>query len=98
MLEARDITVKYGSRKAVSSISLALEPNRVTAILGPNGAGKSTLLRTLNGAMQPGCGAVRLDGQPLNSYSRRLIGSRIAVVAQEADLRFPVTGFEFVLR
>ena len=97
MLEARDITVKYGSRKAVSSISLALEPNRVTAIIGPNGAGKSTLLRTLNGAMQPVSGEVRLDGQALNCYSRRTIAKRIAVVAQEADLRFPVTVFEFVL-
>src|SRR5882762_6303340 len=97
MLEARDITVKYGSRLAVSNVSLALEPNRVIAIIGPNGAGKSTILRTLNGAVQPVSGDIRLDGRSLNSYSRRAIAKRIAVVAQEADLRFPVTVFEFVL-
>lgn len=97
MLEACEISVKYGSRLAVSSVSLKLEPNRVTAIIGPNGAGKSTVLRTLNGALPPAAGQILLDQQPLNSYSRRAIAKRVAVVAQEAELRFPVTVFEFVL-
>ncbi len=97
MLEARDITVKYGSRLAVSKISLTLEPQRVTAIIGPNGAGKSTMLRTLNRGLEPASGEILLDGRALHSYSRRAIAKRIAVVAQEADLRFPVTVFEFVL-
>jgi iron complex transport system ATP-binding protein len=97
MLEARDITVTYGSRVAVSGVSLALAPHQVTAIIGPNGAGKSTMLRTLNGGLEPASGQLLLDGQPLDSYSRRAIAKRVAVVAQEADLRFPVTVFEFVL-
>lgn len=97
MLIARDITVNYGDRVAVSRVSLELAPHRITAIIGPNGAGKSTMLRTLNGGMKLAAGSVSLDGQPLASFSRRGIAKRIAVVAQEADLRFPVTVFEFVL-
>jgi len=97
MLEAHNITVKYGSRLAVSNVSLTLAPERVTAIIGPNGAGKSTMLRTLNGALRPASGDILLDGRALDAYSRRAVAKRIAVVAQEADLRFPVTVFEFVL-
>jgi len=97
MLEANDITVRYGLRLAVANVSLTLEPQRITAIIGPNGAGKSTMLRTLNGGLEPSSGELLLDGQPLMAYSRRVIARRIAVVAQEADLRFPVTVFEFVL-
>lgn len=97
MLEARDITVQYGLRSAVSDISLTLASRQVTAIIGPNGAGKSTTLRALNGGLQPVAGEVLLDGRPLKSFSRLAIARRIAVVAQEADLRFPVTVFEFVL-
>jgi len=97
MLKANDITVSYGERVAVSNISLELAPRRITAIIGPNGAGKSTMLRTLNGGMKPTAGEISLDGQSLVAYSRRAIAKRIAVVAQEADLRFPVTVFEFVL-
>ena len=97
MLKASNITVSYGERVAVSKVSLNLETGRITAIIGPNGAGKSTVLRTLNGGMKPSAGEISLDGQALASYSRRAIAKRIAVVAQEADLRFPVTVFEFVL-
>jgi iron complex transport system ATP-binding protein len=97
MLEARNISVKYGPRLAVSEVSLTLAPHEVTTIIGPNGAGKSTVLRTLNAGVPAVSGEILLDGRPLNSYSRRAIARRIAVVAQEAELRFPVTVFEFVL-
>jgi iron complex transport system ATP-binding protein len=97
MLEARDISVKYDHRLAVASLSLTLKAREITAVIGPNGAGKSTLLRALNGQVSRSAGAILLDGQPLDRLSRRTISRRIAVVAQEAELRFPVTVFEFVL-
>ena len=97
MLEVKNITVNYGPRTAVSDVSLRVNAGEIIAIIGPNGAGKSTLLRTLNGSLRTTQGEVLLDGQPLASFARRSIARRIAVVAQEADLRFPVTVIEFVL-
>lgn len=97
MLEARDITIDYGRRQVVASISLRPEPGQVIAIIGPNGAGKSTLLRALNGSLGTSSGEILLEGKPVKSFSRRAVARRIAVVAQEADLRFPVTVMEFVL-
>jgi iron complex transport system ATP-binding protein len=97
MLEAKNITINYGLREAVVDISLRAEPGEILAIIGPNGAGKSTLLRTLNASLTVTRGEVLLDGKPLDSYARRTIARRVAVVAQEADLRFPITVMEFVL-
>jgi ABC-type cobalamin/Fe3+-siderophores transport system ATPase subunit len=97
MLEARNITINYGQREAVAGISLRAQPREVIAVIGPNGSGKSTLLRALNGSLAPSRGEIVLDGQSLHSYARRAIARRIAVVAQEADLRFPVTVMEFIL-
>jgi iron complex transport system ATP-binding protein len=97
MLEALDISVKYDERVAVAGVSLRAEPNELTAVIGPNGAGKSTLMRALNGALAVAGGEILLDGKPLRSFARRAVGRRIAVVAQEAELRFPVTVTEFVL-
>ena len=97
MLEARNLTVAYDGRVAVSDVTLSLNQGEITAIIGPNGAGKSTLLRTLNGQLPRSSGAVLLDGDPIERLSRRNISRRIAVVAQEAELRFPVTVLEFVL-
>lgn len=98
MLEAQDISITYGEREAVAGVSLAAMPREMIMIVGPNGAGKSTLMHALNGAIRPARGEIFLDGKPLRSYSRRAaISRRIAVVAQEAELRFPVTVMEFVL-
>ncbi|MCM3870521.1 MAG: ABC transporter ATP-binding protein [Pyrinomonadaceae bacterium] len=97
MLQAENITIKYGSRLAVSDVSLNVRPGEIIAILGPNGAGKSTLLRALNGGLKPSSGQVLLEGHSLNQYPRRVISRHIAVVAQEGDVRFPVTVLEFVL-
>jgi iron complex transport system ATP-binding protein len=97
VLEAFNITINYQDRAAVKDVSLRLEPGKLVAILGPNGAGKSTLLRAFNGAIAPSSGEVLLEGKPLRSYARRVVARHIAIVAQEADLRFPVMVFEFVL-
>jgi len=97
VLEARDLTISYNDRVAVSNVTLTLVAGEITALVGPNGAGKSTLLRSLNGQVARTSGEVFLDGQPIEKYNRRTIGRRVAVVAQEAELRFPVTVLEFVL-
>ena len=97
MLEALEITITYDDRIAVADLTLSLNPGEITAIIGPNGAGKSTLLRALNGQLPLSSGAILLDGRPLERLNRRTISRRIAVVAQEAELRFPVTVLEFVL-
>ena len=47
-IEARDLSISYGSFRAVKEINLQLESQKVTAIIGPSGCGKSTLLRSFN--------------------------------------------------
>jgi iron complex transport system ATP-binding protein len=97
MLEAKNISINYDDRNAVRDVSLIADPGNVIAILGPNGAGKSTLLRALNGSIVPAAGEILLDGRPVRTFARRVVARHIGMVAQEADLRFPVTVFEFVL-
>ena len=97
MLEARNLTIRYGDRIAVENVSIELRPGAITALIGPNGAGKSTLLRSLNGQIKPALGQVTLNDQPIEKLSRRGVAKRITVVAQEAELRFPITVQEFVL-
>src|SRR5688572_16728055 len=97
MLEAKDISVDYGERRAVTNVSLEVNPGKMTAIVGANGAGKSSLLRVLNGSIEPSAGQILLDGKPLASFARRTVGRRIAVVTQEALLAFPVSVLEYVL-
>lgn len=47
-IQVKDLSVWYGSKQAVRSVSVNIQPRKVTAIIGPSGCGKSTLLRTFN--------------------------------------------------
>jgi len=51
----------YGPTKALSDISLEIEPRKVTALIGPSGCGKSTFLRCLN-RMNDTIPGTRVDG------------------------------------
>src|SRR5437763_5097128 len=97
MLEARKISVNYDAREAVADGSLRAHTGKLIAVIGPNGAGKSTVLRALHGSVKVSRGEVMLDERRIDSYARRAVARQIAVVAQEADLRFPVMVMEFVL-
>ena len=97
MIEARDISVRYGERAVLDGVSFELKDGDVLALLGANGAGKTTLVRSLNATLALSAGEIILDGRPLAQLSRREIASRVAVVAQENETRFPVTVTEFVL-
>jgi iron complex transport system ATP-binding protein len=74
-----------------------LQENKIVAVLGANGAGKTTLLKSLNGSLPITKGFILLDEKLLESFSRREIARKIAVVAQENETKFPVTVLEFVL-
>ena len=97
MLEARNISVRFGDREVLHDVSLNVRAGETIALLGPNGAGKTTLLRSLNGTVRLDMGEVLLDGKLIGDLSRREIARNIAVVAQENETKFPITVMEFVL-
>ena len=97
MLEVQNISVSYGERMVLDDVSFGLREGEIIALLGANGAGKTTLIKALNGTLPIASGGITLDGESLSAMSRRVIASKIAVVAQENETRFPVTVLEFVL-
>src|SRR4051812_43432005 len=64
MIEAHDLTKRYGAKTAVDRISFTVEPGSVTGFLGPNGAGKSTTMRMIMGLDRPSAGRVTVNGKP----------------------------------
>ncbi|MEU3688932.1 ABC transporter permease subunit [Streptomyces narbonensis] len=69
-LRAEDLTLTYpGGITALSHVTLALTPSRITALVGPNGAGKSTLFDCLAGTLHPrhSQGLIMLGGTDITS-------------------------------
>ena len=63
LIAARDITMAFGSFKAVDGASLAVAAGEILGLIGPNGAGKSTLFNCLTGDLTPTSGSVAFTGR-----------------------------------
>ncbi|MDQ6799718.1 MAG: ABC transporter ATP-binding protein [Acidobacteriota bacterium] len=64
LLEAKNVTIRFGGLTAVSDFNLVLEPNELVGLIGPNGAGKTTIFNILTGVYQPSEGGVFVAGKP----------------------------------
>ncbi|MEU6260355.1 ABC transporter ATP-binding protein [Streptomyces sp. NPDC047043] len=67
MIEASELTKRYGDKTVVDHLSFTVKPSEVTGFLGPNGAGKSTTMRMIVGLDSPTAGKVTVNGR---SYAR----------------------------
>ena len=63
LLEARDVTVRFGGITAVSGASLTVEPGQVQGLIGPNGAGKTTTFNVISGLQPPTEGRILIDDE-----------------------------------
>lgn len=74
LLEASDVSMRYGRRKLFRSISASFSNGDRVSIVGPNGSGKTTLLKILSGLERPTSGNVSLtiDSKVIDSTDRPL--------------------------
>ncbi len=65
VLDARDLTMRFGGVTAVSDFSMAIRKNRIAGLIGPNGAGKTTSFNMITGYYRPSEGSVRFGGRDI---------------------------------
>lgn len=79
MIEARNLTRKFGDLTAVDNLTFHIKPGEVFGFLGPNGAGKTTTMRILTGLISKTEGEVRIAGYDVSDESdslkiRKIVG------------------------
>jgi branched-chain amino acid transport system ATP-binding protein len=67
MLEAMDVTVRFGGLVAVRGASISLREGEIVGLIGPNGAGKTTLFNAIAGFVRPEAGQILLRGRDITS-------------------------------
>jgi len=90
MIEAHDLTRRYGDFTAVNGISLSVKEGEILGMLGPNGAGKTTTIRMITGFLPPTSGTVTVDGKDLFESpreARRQLGYLPENVALYPEMR-----------
>ncbi|MDT8399708.1 MAG: ABC transporter ATP-binding protein [Pseudomonadales bacterium] len=65
MLEAKNLSRKYGDFLAVDDVSFTISSGEIVGLLGPNGAGKTTIMKMLSAYLEPDQGVITIDGLDL---------------------------------
>ena len=101
-MAARNVSVFYGAKQAVSDVSIDIDMEHVTAFIGPSGCGKSTFLRTMNRMNDtiPSArvqGNITLDGEDIYAPAMDVVQlrARVGMVFQKPN-PFPKSIYENV--
>ena len=75
ILEARDITIRFGGLEALNGLSFAVGAGQIVSLIGPNGAGKTTLLNTITGVYPLDSGEIFFRGDPISRLKTHQIAA-----------------------
>jgi ABC-type branched-subunit amino acid transport system ATPase component/ABC-type branched-subunit amino acid transport system permease subunit len=68
LMEANDITVRFGGLTAVNAASIKVGAGEIVGLIGPNGAGKTTLFNAVLGLNSPANGKVSIHGRDVTGW------------------------------
>lgn len=81
MIQARDLTKRYGKLTALQGLNMKAEPGSIFGLVGYNGAGKTTLLKCAVGMFRPEEGKVLVEGE--NVYDNAAVKRSMFFVPDE---------------
>lgn len=93
MLEAKNLTKRYGSHTALNSLNLRIQPGEIFALLGQNGAGKTTTINLFLGFIEPTEGTASINGISVAENPKE-IKKYIAYIPETVMLYPNLTGLE----
>ncbi|MEU0598726.1 ABC transporter ATP-binding protein [Streptomyces sp. NPDC006393] len=97
VLEARDVTMRFGGLTAVRSVDFTVNSGEIVGLIGPNGAGKTTFFNCLTGLYVPTEGTVAYQGKVLPPKPHLVTQAGIARTFQNIRLFANMTVLENVL-
>ena len=93
MLEARNLTKRYGSHTALNNLNLSIQPGEIFALLGQNGAGKTTTINLFLGFIEPTEGTALINGISVSENPQE-IKKHLAYIPETVMLYPNLTGIE----
>ena len=73
LLRCDSLSMQYGSKTALDSISLSIPRGRIIGLLGPNGSGKTTLIKLINGLLTPTSGHLYIEGMEPGAETKKVV-------------------------
>jgi ATP-binding cassette subfamily B protein len=83
-IEMKDISITYGQKPALKSVSFKVKAGSKIAIIGPTAAGKTQLLYLLTGLIGQTSGEVLFDDRPITDYDSEYFHRQVGFVFQDS--------------
>ena len=83
-IETLDLVKRYGARRALDGLTLAVPRFAVLGLIGPNGAGKTTWMMSVAGFLRPASGSINLLG--VGPFEPTVHCGRITILPQDSEL------------
>ena len=96
MIEVKNLTKKYGTKKVVDDVSMKIEKGKITSFIGPNGAGKSTVMSMITRTLKIDEGEVFIEGKELGDWDSKELSKKIAILKQSNHINIRLTIRELV--
>ena len=93
MLEAKNLTKKYGNHTALNNLNLTIKEGEIFALLGQNGAGKTTTINLFLGFIEPTEGSASINGVSVAENPQE-IKKYLAYIPETVMLYPNLTGLE----
>ena len=90
ILQVRDLTVAYGPKTAVDTVSFEIRRGEIFGLLGPNGAGKTSTLSAIEGLVKPRSGTILLDSIDSRRHpnqARARMGVQLQATSFQSELK-----------
>ena len=91
MIEAKNLTVRYGGVTALDDVSLMIPDRKIISIVGANGAGKSTTINAISRMVPLAKGGIFLDGEALNLRPHEIVQRGIVQVPEGRKIFSAIT-------
>jgi iron complex transport system ATP-binding protein len=91
LLQGFELGLSLGRQLILEEVDIELRAGEMLGLIGPNGAGKSSLLKLLAGLLEPNTGRLQLDHRDYRQIPLEQRAQRIAWLAQQGELHWPMT-------
>ena len=94
VIELRNVSIRFGDKRVLDDVSLAVNPQERLVIIGQSGAGKTTILRLILGILKPNEGSVffkQHEVSRMNDHQLEQVRMRMGMVYQDSALLSSLT-------
>lgn len=93
VLDAKNVTKKYGARTAVDNISFQILEGEIFGLIGPNGAGKTTMIKMISGLASPSFGEIFICGKSIQKDFEKAVAN-IGGIIENPELYTYMSGMD----